>query len=80
MTNIQLVVSETEKVTVDIYCGCWKKPPDEWGGGGEECCFGTSLTICKDLWEDGFVVWCPECGAELADGYGIEIVPDNDTH
>ena len=80
MSNVQLVVSKIEKVTIGIYCGCWKKPPDEWGRGGKECCFGTLLTICKDLWEDGFVMWCPKCGAELADGYGIEVAPDNDTH
>ena len=67
------VVSILESITIEIYCGCWLKPPDEWESGGEECTFGTSLTIAKDLWEDGFMVWCPICKAELTDGYGIEI-------
>ena len=71
----ELIVSLIEKVHIDIYCGCYVEPPSLYGGDdGDECDWGSELIIEKDLWDDGFMCWCPVCGAELADGYGIEQV------
>ncbi len=75
---MQLIQSLCKTVTIEIYCGCYITPPSLSGGpDGDECDFGASLTIAKDLWEDCFMCWCPKCGAELSDGYGIELVPND---
>lgn len=57
---------ETGTITINVWCGCFLIPEDEWGRGGVECDYNTTLEIPIHEWEDGYVmIECPDCHAEL---------------
>lgn len=57
---------EPETVTVNVWCGCFLIPENEWGQGGVDCDFGTTLEVPIHEWEDRpIMIRCPECHAEL---------------
>ena len=38
---------------------------------GRECDWSTELVVSEKLWDEGFTCWCPKCGTEISDGWGI---------